>query len=305
MQVSKGIEIENENSKENEKAQLESLMNNMADDDPVRIYLKEIGKAPLLSPEEEIYLAERIKEGDEEAKKRLCECNLRLVVSIAKKYAGRNLSFLDLIQEGNLGLLKAVEKFDHTRGFKFSTYGTWWIRQHITRAIADQSRQIRLPVHMVETINKLARTTKQLTQELGREPTLTELSEALGIPEEKVSEIKKLQAEPASLESPISSDESDSSKLGDMIEDDTSISPYEATTRSLLRQQLLSVIDTLTPREQKVVRMRYGLDDGFPKTLEQVGQEFNVTRERIRQIEAKALRKLRNPSRSKKLRDYF
>jgi len=302
---SKGIIVNSNFSKDLEKAQLETLIKNMPDDDPVRIYLKEIGKAPLLTPEEETELAIRITQGDEEAKKRLCECNLRLVVSIAKKYAGRNLSFLDLIQEGNLGLLRAVEKFDYTRGFKFSTYGTWWIRQHITRAIADQSRQIRLPVHMVETINKLARASKKLTQELGREPTLEELSEEMGIPEDKVAEIRKLQLEPASLESPVSNDESDSSKLGDMIEDDTSISPFEATTRTLLRQQLLAVIDTLTPREQKVVRMRYGLDDGFPKTLEQVGQEFNVTRERIRQIEAKALRKLRNPSRSKKLKDYF
>lgn len=304
---SKGIRVVKNDPKEEEIdiEQLESLMKNVASDDPVKIYLKEIGRAPLLSADEEIELAKRIQEGDEEAKKRLCECNLRLVVAIAKKYAGRNLQFLDLIQEGNLGLLKAVEKFDYTRGFKFSTYGTWWIRQHITRAIADQSRQIRLPVHMVETINKLVRATKELTQELGREPTIEELSKKMGISEEKVSEIKRIQMEPASLEDPMGTDDNDSGKIGDKAVDETSISPYEATTRSLLRQQLLSVIDTLTPREQKVIRMRYGLDDGFPKTLEQVGLEFNVTRERIRQIEAKALRKLRNPSRSKKLKDFF
>lgn len=303
---SKGIKVVKENPKDEEIdiEQLENLVKNAASDDPVKIYLKEIGRAPLLSADEEIELAKRIQEGDEEAKKRLCECNLRLVVAIAKKYAGKNLQLLDLIQEGNLGLLKAVEKFDYTRGFKFSTYGTWWIRQHITRAIADQSRQIRLPVHMVETINKLSRATKELQQELGRDPSIEELAKKMGITEEKVSEIKRIQMEPLSLESPMGNDE-DGGKIADKAVDETSISPFEATTRSLLRQQLLSVIDTLTPREQKVIRMRYGLDDGFPKTLEQVGLEFNVTRERIRQIEAKALRKLRNPSRSKKLKDFF
>ena len=301
----KGITINNETLKE-EDFDIDSLVQNIPSDDPVKIYLKEIGKVPLLSSEEEIELAKRMQEGDEYAKKRLCESNLRLVVSIAKKHSGRNgLQFLDLIQEGNLGLLKAVEKFDYTKGFRFSTYATWWIRQHITRAIADQARIIRVPVHMVETINKLVRATKSLTQSLGREPTIPELAKEMGVSEEKVVEIRKIQMEPLSLEGPMGNDESESSKLGDIIEDDTTISPFEATSRRLLREQLLAVIDTLTPREQKVVRMRYGLDDGFPKTLEQVGQEFNVTRERIRQIEAKALRKLRNPSRSKKLKDYF
>ena len=305
---SKGVEISKEAGKEAELdiEQLESLMRNVSSDDPVKIYLKEIGKVPLLSPEEEIELAKRMQEGDEYAKNKLCESNLRLVVSIAKKHSGRNgLQFLDLIQEGNLGLLKAVEKFDYTKGFRFSTYATWWIRQHITRAIADQARTIRIPVHMVETINKLVRATKSLTQSLGREPTISEIAKEMGITEEKVSEIRKIQMEPLSLEGPMGNDDSDNSRLGDIIEDDTTISPFEATSRRLLREQLLAVIDTLTPREQKVVRMRYGLDDGFPKTLEQVGQEFNVTRERIRQIEAKALRKLRNPSRSKRLKDYF
>jgi len=305
---SKGIIVNTDEAKVNEIdiEQLESLMRNIASDDPVKIYLKDIGKVPLLTPEEEVELAERMQQGDENAKKRLCESNLRLVVSIAKKHSGRNgLQFLDLIQEGNLGLLKAVEKFDHTKGFRFSTYATWWIRQHITRAIADQARTIRIPVHMVETINKLVRATKSLTQSLGREPSLSEIAKEMGISEEKVAEIRKIQMEPLSLEGPMGNDESESSRLGDIIEDDTTISPFEATSRRLLREQLLSVIDTLTPREQKVVRMRYGLDDGFPKTLEQVGQEFNVTRERIRQIEAKALRKLRNPSRSKKLKDFF
>ena len=304
----RGITISKEASKDTEldEKQLEMLMRNVSSDDPVKIYLKEIGKVPLLEPEEEVELAKRMQEGDEEAKKRLSESNLRLVVSIAKKYSGRNgLSFLDLIQEGNLGLLKAVEKFDYTKGYRFSTYATWWVRQHITRAIADQARTIRVPVHMTETINKLVRATKNLTQTLGREPTIEELAKEMGITEEKVTEIKRIQMEPLSLEGPMGNDDSENSRLGDIIEDDTTISPFEATSRSLLREQLIAVIDTLTPREQKVVRMRYGLDDGFPKTLEQVGQEFNVTRERIRQIEAKALRKLRNPSRSKRLKDYF
>ncbi len=303
--TNKGIKVSKEASKDSD-IDIEKLASTVSSDDPVKIYLKEIGKVPLLSSEEEIELAKRMQNGDEEAKKRLCESNLRLVVSIAKKHSGRNgLHFLDLIQEGNLGLLKAVEKFDYTKGFRFSTYATWWIRQHITRAIADQARIIRVPVHMVETINKLVRATKNLTQSLGREPTIPELAEEMGISEERVAEIRKIQMEPLSLEGPMGNDESDNSKLGDIIEDDASISPFEATSRSLLREQILAVIDTLTPREQKVIRMRYGLDDGFPKTLEQVGQEFNVTRERIRQIEAKALRKLRNPSRSKRLKDYF
>ena len=305
---SRGVEVVKDTVKDNDLdiAKLESLTANVASDDPVKIYLKEIGKVPLLTSEEELEIAKRIQNGDEEAKKILSESNLRLVVAIAKKYLSRNvLSFLDLIQEGNLGLLKAVEKFDYTRGFRFSTYATWWIRQHITRAIADQARLVRLPVHMVETINKLVRATKKLTASLGREPTLSELSEEMGISEDKVAEIKKISMEPLSLEGPMGNDDSDNSKLADIIEDETSISPYEATTRILLKERLLSVIDTLTPREQKVIRMRYGLDDGFPKTLEQVGLEFNVTRERIRQIEAKALRKLRNPSRSKRLKDFF
>jgi len=300
-----GIEISKETTKDN-IFDLEQLERNIPSDDPVKIYLKEIGKVTLLLPEEEVELAQRMQNGDEEAKKLLCESNLRLVVSIAKRYSGRNgLSFLDLIQEGNLGLLKAVEKFDYTKGFRFSTYATWWVRQHITRAIADQARTIRVPVHMTETINKLVRATKTLTQTLGREPTIEELAEEMGITEEKVIEIRRIQMEPLSLEGPMGNDDSENSRLGDIIEDDTTISPFEATNRILLREQLLAVIDTLTPREQKVIRMRYGLDDGFPKTLEQVGQEFNVTRERIRQIEAKALRKLRNPSRSKRLKDYF
>jgi len=300
-----GIEVNKETTKDS-LFDLEQLERNIPSDDPVKIYLKEIGKVTLLLPEEEIELAQRMQDGDEEAKKRLCESNLRLVVSIAKRYSGRNgLSFLDLIQEGNLGLLKAVEKFDHTKGFRFSTYATWWVRQHITRAIADQARTIRVPVHMTETINKLVRATKNLTQTLGREPTIEELAQEMGVTEEKVVEIRRIQMEPLSLEGPMGNDDSDNSRLGDIIEDDTTISPFEATNRILLREQLLAVIDTLTPREQKVIRMRYGLDDGFPKTLEQVGQEFNVTRERIRQIEAKALRKLRNPSRSKRLKDYF
>ncbi|MGN1208097.1 MAG: sigma-70 family RNA polymerase sigma factor [Christensenellales bacterium] len=305
---SRGIEVVKDTVKDNDLdiAKLESLTANIASDDPVKIYLKEIGKVPLLTCEEEIEIAKRIQIGDEEAKKILTESNLRLVVAIAKKYLSRNvLSFLDLIQEGNLGLLKAVEKFDYTRGFRFSTYATWWIRQHITRAIADQARLVRLPVHMVETINKLVRATKKLTSSLGREPTISELSEEMGIGEDKVAEIKKISMEPLSLEGPMGNDDSDNSKLADIIEDETSISPYEATSRILLKERLFSVIDTLTPREQKVIRMRYGLDDGFPKTLEQVGLEFNVTRERIRQIEAKALRKLRNPSRSKRLKDFF
>lgn len=280
----------------------DALASQVSVDDPVKLYLKDIGKVPLLTSEQEVELAKRILEGDEEAKAQLCEANLRLVISIAKRYSGKNMQFLDLIQEGNLGLLKAVEKFDYTKGFRFSTYATWWIRQSIVRALADQARTIRIPVHMVETINKIGRESKKMLQELGREPTTEELAERLGMPASRVSEIQKIALDPISLESPIGEEED--SKIADFIEDDTSVSPVEHATRSMLRGQLLSVIDTLTPREQKVIRLRYGLDDGNPKTLEQVGQEFNVTRERIRQIEAKALRKLRNPTRSKKLKDF-
>ena len=272
-------------------------------DDPVRMYLKEIGKVPLLSAEEEIELAKRMEQGDEEAKRRLCEANLRLVVSIAKRYVGRGMLFLDLIQEGNLGLIKAVEKFDFRKGFKFSTYATWWIRQAITRAIADQARTIRIPVHMVETINKLIRISRQLLQELGREPKPDEIAKEMDLPEEKVREILKIAQEPVSLETPIGEEED--SHLGDFIPDDDAPAPAEAAAFSMLKEQLIEVLDTLTPREQKVLRLRFGLDDGRARTLEEVGKKFDVTRERIRQIEAKALRKLRHPSRSKKLKDYL
>jgi len=272
-------------------------------DDPVRMYLKEIGKVPLLSADEEIELAKRMEEGDEEAKKKLAEANLRLVVSIAKRYVGRGMLFLDLIQEGNLGLIKAVEKFDYQKGYKFSTYATWWIRQAITRAIADQARTIRIPVHMVETINKLIRVSRQLLQDLGREPTPEELSVEMGIPVEKVREILKIAQEPVSLETPIGEEED--SHLGDFIPDEDIPAPAEAAAFTLLKEQLMEVLDTLTEREEKVLRLRFGLDDGRARTLEEVGKEFNVTRERIRQIEAKALRKLRHPSRSKKLKDYL
>ena len=272
-------------------------------DDPVKVYLKEIGRVPLLSSEEEIELAKRMAEGDEKAKKRLSEANLRLVVSIAKRYVGRGMQFLDLIQEGNLGLIKAVEKFDHTKGFKFSTYATWWIRQAITRAIADQARTIRIPVHMVETINKLIRVSRQLLQEYGREPTPEEIAKEMGISEAKVREIIKIAQEPVSLETPIGEEED--SHLGDFIPDDDAPAPAEAASFALMKEQLMEVLDTLTPREEKVLRLRFGLDDGHQRTLEEVGKVFNVTRERIRQIEAKALRKLRHPSRSKKLKDYI
>ncbi len=272
-------------------------------DDPVRMYLKEIGRVPLLTAEEEIELAKRMEQGDEEAKKKLAEANLRLVVSIAKRYVGRGMLFLDLIQEGNLGLIKAVEKFDYGKGFKFSTYATWWIRQAITRAIADQARTIRIPVHMVETINKLIRVSRQLLQELGRDPTPEEIAAAMEIPVERVREIQKVAQEPVSLETPIGEEED--SHLGDFIEDEDAPAPAEAASYILLREQLESVLDTLTPREEKVLRLRFGLDDGRSRTLEEVGQEFGVTRERIRQIEAKALRKLRHPSRSRKLKDYL
>ena len=285
-----------------DKEALESLINQVSVDDPVKMYLKDIGRVPLLSQEEEIELAKRVIEGDESAKAKLCESNLRLVVSIAKRYSGKNgMSFLDLIQEGNIGLLKAVEKFDYTKGFRFSTYATWWIRQSITRAMADQARTIRIPVHMVETINRLARISKRMLQELGREPTVDEIAKEMNISPERVTEIQKIAQDPLSLEDPVGDEDS---KVGDYVPDETSIMPDDAATHSMLKGQLLSVIETLTPREQKVIRLRYGLDDGSPKTLEQVGQEFNVTRERIRQIEAKALRKLRNPSRSKKLKDF-
>ena len=272
-------------------------------EDPVRMYLKEIGKVPLLSAEEEISLAKRMENGDEEAKKRLAEANLRLVVSIAKRYVGRGMLFLDLIQEGNLGLIKAVEKFDYRKGYKFSTYATWWIRQAITRAIADQARTIRIPVHMVETINKLIRVSRQLLQELGREPTPEEIAEEMHMSVERVREILKISQEPVSLETPIGEEED--SHLGDFIQDDNVPVPADAAAFTMLKEQLEEVLGTLTEREQKVLRLRFGLDDGRARTLEEVGKEFNVTRERIRQIEAKALRKLRHPSRSRKLKDFL
>ena len=273
----------------------------VAIDDPVRMYLKEIGKVPLLSAAEEIEIAKRMADGDQDAKKQLAEANLRLVVSVAKRYVGRGMLFLDLIQEGNLGLIKAVEKFDYRKGYKFSTYATWWIRQAITRAIADQARTIRIPVHMVETINKLIRVNRQLLQEYGREPRPDEIAREMGISEEKVREIIKVAQEPVSLETPIGEEED--SHLGDFIPDDDAPAPAEVAAFTLLKEQLMEVLDTLTPREEKVLRLRFGLDDGKARTLEEVGREFNVTRERIRQIEAKALRKLRHPSRSKKLKD--
>ena len=272
-------------------------------DDPVRMYLREIGRIPLLSYDEELEIAKKVLEGDEEAKQRLAESNLRLVVSIAKKYVGRGMLFLDLIQEGNMGLIKAVDKFDYKKGFKFSTYATWWIRQAITRAIADQARTIRIPVHMVETINKLIRTSRHLLQKLGREPSPEEIAEELEMPVEKVMEIQKIAQDPVSLETPIG--EEDDSHLGDFIQDDDSPAPHDSAAYTLLKEQLEDVMNTLTPREAKVLKLRFGLEDGKARTLEEVGREFEVTRERIRQIEAKALRKLRHPSRSKKLRDYM
>lgn len=275
----------------------------IAIDDPVKVYLKEIGRVPLLTPDEEIELAIKIKQGDSAAKKRLSEANLRLVVSIAKRYLGRGMQFLDLIQEGNLGLIKAVEKFDYTKGFKFSTYATWWIRQAITRAIADQARTIRIPVHMVETINKVKKVSSQLLHTNGHEPTADEIADVLGMPVDKVREIMRVAQEPVSLETPIGEEED--SHLGDFIPDDDAPAPADAASHTLLKEQLSEVLDTLTPREEKVLRLRFGLEDGRSRTLEEVGKEFDVTRERIRQIEAKALRKLRHPSRSKKLKDFL
>ena len=307
----KGIELvedldreleEIQNSEEEEELDL-SVPEGIGIDDPVRMYLKEIGKVPLLSAQEEIELAERMQNGDERAKKRLAEANLRLVVSIAKRYVGRGMLFLDLIQEGNLGLIKAVEKFDCTKGFKFSTYATWWIRQAITRAIADQARTIRIPVHMVETINKLIRVSRQLLQEYGREPHVDEIAREMNMNEDRVREIMKIAQEPVSLETPIGEEED--SILGDFIPDSDAPAPSEMAAFMLLKEQLMNVLDTLTPREAKVLRLRFGLDDGRARTLEEVGREFKVTRERIRQIEAKALRKLRHPSRSKKLKDFL
>lgn len=301
-----GVEIIGEepsgNTVEEEEIDL-SVPEGIAIDDPVRMYLKEIGKVPLLSSEQEMIYAREIEEGNQKAKKKLAEANLRLVVSIAKRYVGRGMLFLDLIQEGNLGLIKAVEKFDYRKGFKFSTYATWWIRQAITRAIADQARTIRIPVHMVETINKLIRVQRQLLQELGRDPFPEEISKVMELPVDKVREIQKIAQEPVSLETPIGEEED--SHLGDFIPDDEAPAPAEAAAFTMLKEQLINVLDTLTPREEKVLRLRFGLDDGRARTLEEVGKEFNVTRERIRQIEAKALRKLRHPSRSKKLKDYL
>ena len=296
------VEFE-EIAKEAAADNLEDLEKTISIDDPVRMYLKEIGKVPLLTADEELELATRMETGDKEAKQKLCEANLRLVVSIAKRYVGRGMQFLDLIQEGNMGLIKAVEKFDYRKGFKFSTYATWWIRQAITRSIADQARTIRIPVHMVETINKQIRVTRQLLQELGRDPSPEEIAAEMDIPVEKVREISKIAQEPVSMETPIGEEED--SHLGDFIPDDDSPSPADAAAFSMLKDQLNEVLATLTEREQEVLRLRFGLDDGRQRTLEEVGQQFNVTRERIRQIEAKALRKLRHPNRSKRLKDYL
>ena len=287
---------------ERDRELFEQALSDVGLDDPVKMYLKDIGQVPRLTTDEELELAQKMSEGQEAAKKRLSEANLRLVVSIAKRYVGRGMLFLDLIQEGNLGLMKAVEKFDYQKGFKFSTYATWWIRQSITRAIADQARTIRIPVHMVETINRLVREQRILLQELGREPTLEELAERMGVSIERVSEIQKIAQDPVSLETPIGEEED--SHLGDFIEDDKTPTASDSVASTMLKEQIARVLDTLTPREEKVLRLRYGIDDGRPRTLEEVGKEFNVTRERIRQIEAKALRKLRHPSRSKRLRDF-
>lgn len=304
LDVDVDVDVEVDEEKEFDETELDlSIPKGISVDDPVRMYLKEIGKIPLLSADSEIELAKRMEQGDEEAKKKLAEANLRLVVSIAKRYVGRGMLFLDLIQEGNMGLIKAVEKFDYRKGYKFSTYATWWIRQAITRSIADQARTIRIPVHMVETINKLVRVSRQLLQDLGREPSPEEIAKEMDLEVEKVREIIKIAQEPVSLETPIGEEED--SHLGDFIPDDDAQSPAEAATFTLLKEQLVEVLDTLTPREQKVLRLRFGLDDGRARTLEEVGKEFDVTRERIRQIEAKALRKLRHPSRSKKLKDFL
>ena len=288
---------------ERDKELFDRVLMDVGLDDPVKMYLKDIGRVPLLSADDEIELARRMQEGDEEAKRHLSEANLRLVVSIAKRYVGRGMLFLDLIQEGNLGLMKAVEKFDYQKGYKFSTYATWWIRQSITRAIADQARTIRIPVHMVETINKLTRVSRMLLQQTGREPTPEEIAQEMGVTVERVVEIQRIAQDPVSLESPIGEEED--SHLGDFVEDDKSVTPSDSVAATMLKEQLLHVLDTLTPREEKVLRLRYGIDDGRPRTLEEVGKEFNVTRERIRQIEAKALRKLRHPSRSKTLKDFL
>lgn len=303
-----GVEVVGDFESEMDEIRIEdsidlSITEGISTEDHVRMYLKEIGKVPLLSAKEEIDLSQRMEDGDVEAKRKLAEANLRLVVSIAKRYVGRGMQFLDLIQEGNMGLIKAVEKFDYKKGYKFSTYATWWIRQAITRAIADQARTIRIPVHMVETINKLLRVSRQLVQELGREPQIEEIAEEMGVTVEKVREIMKISQEPVSLETPIGEEED--SHLGDFIPDDVAQAPADAAAFTMLKEQLLEVLETLTPREEKVLRLRFGLDDGRQRTLEEVGKEFNVTRERIRQIEAKALRKLRHPSRSKKLKDYI
>lgn len=299
----KGITVEEGADSAIKDEDIKQIITEIKVDDPVKMYLKDIGQVQLLTSEQEVELAKRILEGDQKAKAELSEHNLKLVVSIAKKYVNRSsMQFLDLIQEGNLGLIKAVEKFDYTKGFRFSTYATWWIRQAITRAIADQARTIRIPVHMVETIHKLSRVSKQLMQELGRDPSNYEIAERMGISEQRVSEIQKIAQDPVSLESPVGEEEE--SKISDFVEDDTMKSPTESAAQDILRAQLLAVIETLTPREQKVIRLRYGLDDNHSRTLEEVGKEFNVTRERIRQIEAKALRKLRHPNRSKKLQDF-
>ena len=302
--AAEGLKIEQSVEEEIKDEDLKSIISDVRVDDPVKMYLKDIGTVQLLTSEQEIQLAKRILEGDERAKNELSERNLKLVVSIAKKYVNRSsMQFLDLIQEGNLGLLKAVEKFDYTKGFRFSTYATWWIRQSITRAIADQARTIRIPVHMVETIHKLSRVSKQLMQELGRDPTNAERAERMNLPESRVNEIQLIAQDPVSLESPVG--EEDESKISDFVEDESVKSPTENAAQDILKAQLFAVIETLTPREQKVIRLRYGLDDSHARTLEEVGKEFNVTRERIRQIEAKALRKLRNPNRSKKLQDFY
>ena len=299
----KDLELDAESYENAEKMEKLLSQEGLAIDDPVRMYLKDIGKIPLLTPERETYLAERIALGDKKAKDELIEANLRLVVSIAKRHVGKGMYFLDLIQEGNLGLMKAVDKFDHSKGYKFSTYATWWIRQAITRAIADQARTIRIPVHMVETIHKVSRTARQLLQELGREPTTDEIAEKLNMTADKVREIMKIAQDPVSLETPIGEEED--SHLGDFVEDSESPAPSDSASYSLLREQLCNVLRTLTPREEQVIKLRFGLEDGRPRTLEEVGRQFQITRERIRQIEAKALRKLRHPSRSKTLKDYL